>query len=72
MKRVHCLCRILLADGMHRPCGRENPVANGLLASCYTLKRQDAKYFGGLREAVLERHAYCCRLATPLVDTSAR
>jgi len=31
-------------------------------ATCYTLKRQDAEYFGGLREQVLERDGYACRV----------
>jgi hypothetical protein len=47
---------------MHCPCGREKILANGLCASCYTLKRQDAEYFGGLRETVLERDGYRCRV----------
>ena len=29
--------------------------------ACYTLKRQHAEYFGGLRETVLERDGYRCR-----------
>jgi signal transduction histidine kinase len=33
-------------------------LALGLCATCYTLKRQDAEYFGGLREQVLERDGY--------------
>lgn len=44
------------------PCGREKILANGLCASCYNLKRQDAEYFGGLREAVLERDGNRCRV----------
>ena len=36
-------------------CGNEKILALGLCATCYTLKRQDAEYFGGLREQVLER-----------------
>ena len=47
---------------MHCPCGREKILANGLCASCYSLKRQDAEYFGGLRETVLERDGYRCRV----------
>jgi 5-methylcytosine-specific restriction endonuclease McrA len=47
---------------MHCRCGREKIVANGLCATCYTLKRQDAEYFGGLREVVLERDDYSCRV----------
>lgn len=36
-------------------CGKEKVLAHGLCATCYTLKRQDQEYFGGLREKVLER-----------------
>ena len=34
------------------PCGNEK-ILTGLCATCYTLKWQDAEYFGGLREQVL-------------------
>lgn len=34
---------------------------HGLYATCYTLKRQDAEYFGGHTEAVLARDVYRCR-----------
>ncbi len=44
------------------PCGRMEILAHGLCATCYTLKRQDEEHFGGLREAVLERDGYCCRV----------
>ena len=37
------------------PCGKEKILALGLCATCYMLKRQDAEYFGGPREQVLER-----------------
>jgi 5-methylcytosine-specific restriction endonuclease McrA len=37
-------------------------LALGLCATCYTLKRQDDEHFGGLREQVLERDGYCCRV----------
>ena len=43
-------------------CGRDKIIANGHCATCYTLKRQDEAYFGGLREAVLERDGYSCRV----------
>jgi hypothetical protein len=43
------------------PCGRPEILALGLCATCYTLKRQDEEYFGGLRETVLERDGYRCR-----------
>ena len=32
-------------------------LALGICATCYTLKRKDEAYFGGLREAVLERES---------------
>lgn len=44
------------------PCGRTDILALGLCGTCYTLKRQDAEYFGGLREQVLERDGYACRV----------
>ena len=53
---------------MHCPCGNSKVLALGLCSTCYTLKRQDEKYFGGLREAVLERDGYRCRVC----DASGR
>jgi hypothetical protein len=53
---------------MHCPCGNHKVLALGLCATCYTLKRQDEEYFGGLREAVLERDGYRCRVC----DASGR
>lgn len=47
---------------MHCPCGVAKILARGLCATCYTLKRQDEEYFGGLREQVLERDGYACRV----------
>jgi hypothetical protein len=48
-----------LKKGIHTaiccPCGNEKILALGRCATCYTLKRQDAEYFGGLREQVLAR-----------------
>jgi hypothetical protein len=44
-----------------RVAGRPEILALGLCATCYTLKRQDEEYFGGLRETVLERDGYRCR-----------
>lgn len=44
------------------PCGRSEILALGLCSTCYTLKRQDEEYFGGLREQVLERDEYRCRV----------
>ena len=34
----------------------------GLCATSYTLRRQDAEYFGGHRETVLARDGYRCRV----------
>ena len=53
---------------MHCPCGNAKVLALGLCATCYTLKRQDEEYFGGLREAVLERDGNRCRVC----DASGR
>ena len=47
---------------MHCRCGRESMLAHGMCSTCYTLRRQDEEYFGGLREAVLERDGYRCRV----------
>lgn len=47
---------------MHCPCGNAKLLALGLCSTCYTLKRQDEEYFGGLREAVLQRDDYRCRV----------
>jgi len=46
---------------LHCRCGRGKVLALGMCATCYTLKRQDEEYFGGLREQVLKRDGYCCR-----------
>ena len=42
-------------------CGRSNILAHGLCPTCYTLKRRDMAYFGGLREEVLKRDGYTCQ-----------
>ena len=47
---------------MHCRCGREKILANGMCAVCYALRRHDAAYFSGLREVVLERDGYSCRV----------
>ena len=44
-----------LQRAMYCRCGNEKILAHGLCSTCYTLKRQDDEYFGGLREAVLQR-----------------
>lgn len=53
---------------LHCPCGRLRVVALGLCATCYSLKRQDGRNFLGLREHVLERDSYRCRVC----DASGR
>lgn len=58
----------LLQRSICCPCGNGKVLALGLCATCYTLKRQDDEYFGGLREAVLERDGYRCRVC----DASGR
>ena len=58
----------LVQRAMHCRCGNPTILALGLCATCYTLKRQDDEYFGGLREAVLERDGYRCRVC----DASGR
>ena len=52
----------------HCPCGNARVLALGLCSTCYTLKRQEEAYFGGLRQAVLERDGYRCRVC----DASGR
>ena len=47
---------------MHCRCGHPKILAVGLCSTCYTLKRQDEEYFGGLREAVLKRDGHRCRV----------
>jgi 5-methylcytosine-specific restriction endonuclease McrA len=37
-------------------------LAQGLCATCYSLRRQDRENFAGLREVVLERDGYRCRV----------
>lgn len=53
---------------MHCPCGRSPLIARGLCATCYTLRRQDDEHFGGLREKVLERDGYLCRVCAELPE----
>ena len=52
----------LVQRRMHCPCGRAKMLARGLCATCYSLRRQDDEYFGGLREAVLDRDGRRCRV----------
>lgn len=58
MKRI----RAAIQRSLYCRCGRGKLLALGLCATCYTLKRQDEEYFGGLREQVLKRDSYCCRV----------
>ena len=46
---------------MYCRCGNSEILALGLCSTCYTLKRQDDEYYGGLREAVLDRDERRCR-----------
>lgn len=57
-----------LQQVLHCRCGNDKVLAQGLCATCYTLKRQDEEHFGGLREKVLERDGYHCRVC----DASGR
>ena len=41
-------------------------LALGLCGTCYTLRRQDKPHFGGLREEVLRRDGYRCRVCDGL------
>jgi hypothetical protein len=54
--------KVGVQSALYCRCGNEKILALGLCATSYTLKRQDEEYFGGLREAVLERDGYCCRV----------
>lgn len=40
----------------------------GLWATCYALKPQDGEYYGGMREAVLERGGYHCPVCNASVE----
>ena len=53
---------------MHCRCGNANIIAHGLCWTCYSLKRQDEAYFGGLREKVLERDGHLCRVCAELPE----
>ena len=53
---------------MHCPCGNAKIIAHGLCWTCYSLKRQDQAHFGGLREKVLERDGYRCRVCAELPE----
>ena len=68
--RNRLVMKKLAQRSMHCRCGRAKTIARGLCGTCYTLKRQDEEHFGGLREQVLERDGYRCRVcaALPEVD----
>jgi hypothetical protein len=53
---------------MYCRCGNQKILAHGLCSTCYTLRRQDDEYFGGLRETVLQRDGY--GVTTPHVKKS--
>ena len=55
-------CRRVYREQCIAGAGNEKILPHGLCSTCYTLKRQDEEYFGGLREAVLQRDGYCCRV----------
>ncbi len=62
MKKI----RAGIQRSLHCRCGRGKVLALGMCATCYALKRQDEEYFGGLREQVLKRDGYCCRVCGAL------
>jgi len=51
---------------MHCRCGKAKLLAHGMCAVCYTLRRQDEEYFGGLREKVWSETATDAACVTPL------
>lgn len=53
---------------LHCRCGRQKVLARGLCATCYSLRWQDVEHFAGLRELVLQRDGYRCRVC----DASGR
>lgn len=58
----------LVQGSMMCRCGESKILAQGMCATCYSLRRQDEVHFGGLRERVLERDVYRCRVC----DASGR
>ena len=55
-------------SAMHCRCGNAEIIAFGLCWTCYSLKRKDDAYFGGLREKVLQRDGYRCRVCSELPE----
>jgi hypothetical protein len=51
-----------MENAVQRPLCCPEILALGMCPTCYTLKRQDEEYFGGLREQVLERDEHRCRV----------
>ena len=43
-------------------CGKGKARRSGMCKLCYNLRLHDTKYFNGLREAVLKRDGYSCRV----------
>lgn len=60
--------RKLIQGSMLCRCGKSKILALGMCATCYSLRRQDDAHFAGLRERVLERDGYRCRVC----DASGR
>lgn len=53
---------------MHCRCGNAKIIAHGLSSTCYSLKRQDEAYLGGLREKALEHNGHLCRVCAELPE----
>ena len=62
----------LLQHSLHYRCGHHKIVARGLCGVCYTLRGQDGRYFGALREAVLARDGGAAGYATARSGASER
>lgn len=62
--------RKLAQRAMHCRCGNAKIIAHGLCWTCYSLKRQDEAYFGGLREKILERDGHLCRVCAELPEVN--
>jgi hypothetical protein len=43
--------------GIFCPCGRAEILALALCTSCYSMKRQNEEYYGGLRDGANSPHA---------------
>ena len=49
-------------------CGSDELCSAGLCRSCYDAAYHSEIYFGGLKEQVLERDGYCCRVCPTPTD----